>query len=147
VPPSLADIAARHIENAPGARMTGVGSADVFTSVCTLCPRGCALEIERDEQGGARISGAGCDRGEQDILSSLEHPLRAFTGSVRTDGAAAPLLPVRTSAPVPQEALMSIARQTRHLVAHPPIHAGDIIMEDVAGTGADLIATDDREEV
>lgn len=108
--------------------------------VCTVCPLGCAMQVAPD----GTVSGNGCERGVAYALAEAACPMRMFTGTVRVDGdAAGPgrLVPVRTRGEVPKASLMAIARICRRLKASPSLRAGDTVCADVAGTGADLVAT------
>lgn len=109
--------------------------------VCTVCPTGCVLEASA--QGEVR--GNACERGWEYALCELACPMRVFTGTVRVDGAGLPLLPVRTEAAVPKDALLDVARACRRLRVAAPVRMGDVIAADVAGTGVALVATADRE--
>lgn len=109
--------------------------------VCTVCPTGCVMEASA--QGEVR--GNACERGREYALCELACPMRVFTGTVRVDGAGLPLLPVRTETAVPKDALLDVARACRRLQVAAPVRMGDVIAADVAGTGAALVATADRE--
>ena len=91
------------------------------------------------------VRGNTCERGREYALRELACPMRVFTGTVRIDGAASPLLPVRTEGPVPKSSLLDVARVCRRLHVAAPVHAGDAVASDVAGTGVALVATADRE--
>lgn len=107
--------------------------------VCTVCPTGCIMEVPAD---GA-VSGNGCARGEAFAHEEVACPRRLFTGTVRLEGAGPhPLVAVRTSEPVAREMLAAVARCCAKLVVAAPVVPGDVIAEDVAGTGAQLVATD-----
>ena len=99
--------------------------------------------MEVSAQGEVR--GSTCERGREYALRELACPMRMFTGTVRVDGAALPLLPVRTETAVPKDALLDVARACRRLRATAPVRMGDVIAADAAGTGVALVATADRE--
>ena len=53
------------------------------------------------------------------------------------------LLPVRTDNAIPRALHMQAMELVRHASIEAPIHMGDVIMNDVLGTGVDLIASMD----
>ena len=48
---------------------------------------------------------------------------------------------VRTSAPIPKEKVMELARLMGTLSVQAPVHAGDVVAAGVLGTQSDLLAT------
>jgi CxxC motif-containing protein len=50
-------------------------------------------------------------------------------------------LPVKTSAPVPRSKIMEVMEAINAVTVNGPVHIGDIIIRDVAGTGSDLVST------
>jgi len=110
--------------------------------VCTLCPTGCVMQVS-ENTSPFELTGNGCPRGLEFAAAELACPRRLFTGTVRVGGAACPLLPVRTSAEVPRDKLMDVARACRKLQAQAPVQAGDVLLADVAKTGCALVAAAD----
>lgn len=50
-------------------------------------------------------------------------------------------LPVKTSAPIPKAKIMEVMAEINRITVRGPIRIGDIISGNIAGTGADLLAT------
>ncbi len=133
-------LAAKHVEE-PKGRL-----ADLQESMtegrrpiaCTVCPTGCIIEVARNGD----VSGNTCSRGKDFALAEMSAPMRLFTGTVKVQGAAAgkKLVPVRTAAEIPQEALLRAARACKHMKAAAPVKAGQVLHRNIAGTGVDLIA-------
>lgn len=143
LPADLARMEWRAISEPKGrlSELHGTPPAGFERIVCTVCPTGCIMEASH----AGEVRGNTCESGREYALRELACPTRVFTGTVRIDGAAAPLLPVRTDGPVPKSSLLDVARACRRLHAAAPVSAGDVIASDVAGTGVALVATADRE--
>lgn len=143
LPDDLARMERRAISEPKGrlSELRGELDAGFERIVCTVCPTGCVMAASREGE----VRGNTCERGREYALRELACPTRLFTGTVRVDGAAAPLLPVRTDGSIPKSSLLDVARACRRLHAAAPVHAGDVVAADVAGTGAALVATADRE--
>ncbi len=114
------------------------------TVICIGCPLGCRVTVLRDRKGNvAGFKGAECKQGQKYVLEELKNPVRTLTATVRTGDESCPLLPVRTSRPVPKALMKPIMRETARVKAAPPVKAGDVILKNVLKTKADLVATAD----
>jgi CxxC motif-containing protein len=113
------------------------------TVICIGCPLGCRVTVQKDRKGTATLKGAECKQGEKYVLEELRNPVRTLTATIRTGDEAFPLLPVRTSRPVPKTLLQAIMGETATAAVKAPIKAGDVIVENVLKSKADLIATAD----
>lgn len=103
---------------------------------CIICPKGCM--ILADESG---IKGAGCERGIRYVEEEMKNPTRVLTSTVRITGANLPRLPVKTSKPIPKNMIMRAAALLNDVTIDAPIKNGDVVLADILGTGADLVAT------
>lgn len=105
--------------------------------ICIVCPKGCHLTVDPDAQ---TVTGNSCERGIEYGLTEVNHPTRTLTTTVRIDGAMHCRLPVKTSKPIPKEKMMNAMSCVEQLSVHAPVKLGDIILKDLLGTGADLVA-------
>lgn len=110
---------------------------------CIVCPVGCrvAVEIEGEE---TRVSGNQCKRGEAYCRQEVSCPVRTVTSLVAVSGGEHPLCPVKTSRAIPRAKIADVLTILRTMRVNAPIAIGDILLADIAGTGADLVATDSR---
>jgi len=114
------------------------------TIICIGCPLGCRVTVTRDSRGRTLgFKGAECKQGEKYVLRELKNPVRTLTATVRTSDEDFPLLPVRTSRPVPKGLLKAIMRETVKARVKPPVKAGEVIIKNVSKSGSDLVATTD----
>ena len=143
LPGDLARMAALSIAE-PKGRLSQLGEAapaGVERIVCTVCPTGCVIGAGPDGE----VSGNACARGAAYAARELACPHRLFTGTVKVEGAAdgRALAPVRTDGEVPQASLRAVACACRRLTLRAPVALGQTVAENVAGTGARLVAADD----
>ncbi|MCR4397452.1 MAG: DUF1667 domain-containing protein [Firmicutes bacterium] len=108
--------------------------------VCVICPGGCRLSAG-DAIGGRGVAGARCPRGMEFARSEMGAPSRVFTGTVRVSGGALPVVPVRTNKPIGRGLLSECSRVLAGLTVSAPVGTGQVLLPDVLGTGADVIAT------
>ena len=109
-------------------------------TICIICPVGCQLSVSV-EDGKAEVSGNQCERGaEYGTLEALD-PRRTVTSSVLVLGGEWPLASVRTSVPVPKKKVMEVMAAIRGVEVQAPVQIGDVVLENVAGSSADLVIT------
>lgn len=115
--------------------------APVDRLTCVLCPVGCELEIGRDAAGELRVDGNQCDKGVPFALDEVLHPKRNLATSVPLRGAPTKLVSVRLSEAVPREMLFPVLAEIAKLRPEAPVRRGQVLIADVLGTGADVVAT------
>ena len=108
--------------------------------ICIVCPRGCRLSV--DEQS-LEVSGNFCPKGEEYGKNEIISPMRTVTGSVGITGGLHHRLAVRTDRPVPKEKMFEIMAVLHTFAVNTPIKRGQVIIENVCNTGANIIASRD----
>ena len=110
---------------------------------CIVCPKGCDLLVTIDEGGKIEnISGYTCPRGKDYAYAECTSPVRTVTTTVRClDGE---VVSVKTSAPIPKEMIFDVMAAINAVNANNSVKIGDIIIENVCGTGVNVVATSVR---
>lgn len=111
--------------------------------ICILCPNGCRIALAVEGNDVSVGEGARCRRGEEYAVREAVAPVRTLTTTVRVRGGLLPVLPVRTSCPVPREKVKECAFLLAEIEVTAPVRFGQVIMPDILGTGADIIALRD----
>lgn len=106
---------------------------------CIVCPRGCDLSVELDEKEIKQITGYTCKRGLEYAKNECTHPTRTLTTTMRT--ANGHVVAVRTDKPIPKELLFDSMKKINASVSHDNVKIGDILIENLLGTGANVIAS------
>ena len=109
--------------------------------ICIVCPKGCHLQV--DEDNGYAGTGNGCPRGAEYGKIELTHPTRVVTSTVKCRGAAHPRCPVKTSRAIPKELIFAAMGALDGVELTAPVHVGQVVVENVCGTGADFVACRD----
>ncbi len=112
--------------------------------VCTMCPIGCVLNIEKTDNG-IKVSGNSCPQGFKFAAQEMSSPHRMVTTTVRLRGSDCPLLPVRTRCTVSADVRDELMRACRHVTVWAPVHMGDVIVSKKDGYPEDLVASADAE--
>ena len=110
---------------------------------CVVCPWGCSLKAD-----GNNISGYSCSRGLEYAKKEQIDPRRSISGTVRicsalrdtVSGTEQRVLPVKTSAPIPKHLLLEAAALLGNVKVHTPVSTGDIVIDNILGTGIDFVA-------
>ena len=108
---------------------------------CIVCPKGCRIAVDTENPGN--ISGYSCPKGLEYAKNELLHPVRTVTSTVGITGAAHSRLPVKTDRDIPKELIFDCMKLIRETTVAAPVCCGQIIIKDILGTGADLVATRD----
>lgn len=111
------------------------------TIPCTTCPIGCDIAVDGDGVAIASMEGAACKRGEVYAQAEYTSPRRILTSLVKVEGAAVPLVPVRSRGPIPKSAIFTCMETIKGLILPAPMLAGDVVFADICGTGVDIVAT------
>ena len=110
--------------------------------VCVSCPLGCGLKVELDDGGNViNVEGNTCPRGKKYAFDECTNPLRMVTSTVKVNNGEHPVVPCKTSKPVPKGLMFEIMTEINKVTVEAPVRMGEIIIENVCGTGADIIAT------
>jgi len=115
--------------------------------VCIMCPLGCRLTVILEDNGELLVSGNKCPRGIEYGRQEMTEPLRILTSSVLVKNGDVPLVSVKTNKPVPRKLLNEIMDILRKTSVEAPIKSGDVLIENILDTGADVIATRNVERI
>lgn len=107
--------------------------------VCIVCPKGCRLKV--DENNDYAVTGNGCPRGAVYGKSEIQNPTRVLTSTVKIEGALYRRCPVKTDGVVPKGKLMEVMQLLNAVELKSPVKIGQIVIENVAGTDANVVVT------
>jgi CxxC motif-containing protein len=108
--------------------------------ICIGCPMGCSLTVN-GEDAALTVSGHQCNIGDKYAREEMTHPTRNITTSVPVTGGDMPMLSVKTKTPIPKQSIMDCVKAIHSVRATAPVAIGDVVLENAAGTGVDIVAT------
>ena len=73
----------------------------------------------------------------------LTHPTRVVTSTVKCEGGPYPRCPVKTDRAVPKELMFRVMEALEGITLTAPVAVGQVVVENVFGTGTNVIATRD----
>lgn len=111
--------------------------------ICIVCPMGCHLTVIEDEssESGYRVEGNQCKRGAVYGVNEQTNPTRVIPTTVKIENGILNRLPVKTAAPVPKHLIFECMKEINKVTVKAPIKTGDIIIENILGTGVNVVAT------
>lgn len=108
---------------------------------CIGCPIGCALTVTLNQDQVESVSGNECGIGVKYAKAECTNPTRMLTSVVRVKNGTINMLPVKTDKDIPKDKLFESIALLKDVIIIAPIHVGDLIIEDILGTGINFIAT------
>lgn len=112
------------------------------TLTCINCPLGCQVTVTFDGDSIVSVTGNTCKRGDIYARQELTNPVRIVTTSVPVEGSAtSKMVSVKTAEPVPKGKIFDVMAALAKTEIKAPVHIGDTVLADAAGTGIAVIAT------
>lgn len=108
---------------------------------CINCPMGCALTVETEGGEVVSVSGNTCNRGDTYARKEMTNPTRIVTSTVRVVGGKSDMVSVKTKEDIPKGKIFECIETIKNVQVQAPIHIGDVILANAAGTGIDIVAT------
>ena len=105
--------------------------------VCIECPKGCRLTIDEN----LNVTGNTCIRGKNYAINEVTCPKRIVTSTVVVNSKIVSRLPVMTENDIPKEKMFDIMKALDEVQVSVPVKCRDVIIENVCGTGVNIIAT------
>ena len=107
--------------------------------ICIVCPKGCPMKVTLEGKEILNIEGFTCPRGKQYAIDECTHPMRTITSTVRTSNGG--VVAVKTDKTVPKELMFDCMKEINKAVATLPVRIGDLLIENLLGTGANVVIT------
>lgn len=109
---------------------------------CIGCPIGCALfaSVYGD---CTKITGNLCKIGIEYGINEVTDPRRAITTSIKVkfDNGTTKILSLKTSKDIPKDKIFECLKEIRNTKVNRSFRIGDIVIENILGTGIDIVAT------
>lgn len=113
---------------------------------CIGCPLGCPLLVTIENGEVTSVTGNTCKRGDIYARKEVTNPTRIVTSTVKVSGGRLAMVSVKTRSDIPKGQIFDVARALKDVTVKAPVHIGDVILEDAAHTGVDIIATKNVEK-
>ena len=114
--------------------------------ICIGCPMGCMLSVTLENGEVTEVTGNTCKRGDVYARKEVTNPTRIVTSTVRVEGGTLEMVSVKTKTDIPKGKIFDCVKALKNVRVKAPVHIGDVILENVADTGVDIIATKNVEK-
>jgi CxxC motif-containing protein len=110
---------------------------------CIGCPMGCQLTVDFDDKNSKvmGVTGNNCKIGERYAQKELTNPTRIVTSSIKVDGGNLAMVSVKTESDIPKGKIFDIMKEIHNTKVIAPVKIGDVLIENVAGTNVNIVAT------
>ena len=107
---------------------------------CIVCPKGCQLKVTLDDDKKVvSVEGATCKRGVEYANNECTNPMRTVTSTAAVAGGG--VVPVKTDNTIPKSLVFDCMKEINKAVVAADAPIGTIVIENVLGTGANVITT------
>lgn len=108
---------------------------------CIRCPMGCLLNVEVEGSEVLKVTGNNCKRGDVYARKEVVNPVRTVTSTVKVFNGDIAQAACKTSRDIPRDKIFQVMRELKGVLIPAPVKIGDVIIKNVAGSEADIIAT------
>lgn len=109
--------------------------------ICIGCPLGCPLSVTLENGEVTSVTGNTCPRGDAYARKEVTNPTRIVTSTVRVSGGVSSMVSCKTASDIPKNKIFAVTECLKTVCASAPVTIGDILLENVADTGVNIIAT------
>ncbi len=110
------------------------------TITCIGCPMGCQITVTLNGGAITNIANYSCKKGSEYARDEISHPTRMVTAVIPCKGSREPLS-VKTRRVIPKSKIFDCIKAIEAAKVTLPIAIGDVVVENVCGTGVDVVAT------
>lgn len=119
---------------------------EIRNLTCISCPMGCPITVEMEGEEIISVTGNTCKRGDVYARKEVTNPTRIVTSTVKVRGGAADMVSVKTKEDIPKGKIFECVRALKGVEIEAPVHIGDVVVQNAAGTGVDIVATKNVEK-
>ena len=106
--------------------------------ICINCPRGCHLQVDETTLS---VTGNQCVKGKTYGIEEVTNPVRTVTSTCRVEGGTIPRVSCKTNHPIPKGSIFEVMREINQVRVNAPVQLGQVLIENVLGTGSNIVAT------
>ena len=114
--------------------------------ICIGCPMGCYLTVDYAGTTIHEVNGNRCKVGLEYAEKEISNPERTLTTTVKVRNGHLPLVSVRTNKPIPKNRIFDTMDLLAKVEVEAPIKIGDTIVQNLFGTGVNVVATKNIEK-
>lgn len=102
---------------------------------CIVCPNGCELKINENNE----VFGNICKRGKDFAIEELICPKRTLTTTCKTIFKDIPVVPVKTDGNIKKELVKEAVKEINKVIIDKPLEIGDIVIQNILNTDINIV--------
>lgn len=116
---------------------------EIKNLTCINCPLGCQISVKLDGNKVVEVSGNTCKKGEEYAIKEVTNPTRIITSTVIVEGGSGnnSQVSVKTESDIPKGKIYDVMNALKGVSVKEPVAIGDVVIENVADTGVNIIVT------
>lgn len=114
---------------------------------CIGCPMGCLVTVTMEDGEIKSVTGNTCANGDKYARKEVTNPTRIVTSTAIVKDGSLPRVSVKTKTDVPKNKIFDVMKEINEIKVEAPVKIGDVLIDNVAGTGVSVIATKNIEKV
>jgi CxxC motif-containing protein len=99
------------------------------------------MDVEYENGKFTSVAGNACPRGKVFARNEIENPMRIVTSTVKVDGGAIAVVPVKTAEPINRDLIFKVMDEIKKAKVQAPVSEGQVILENPANCKTDVVAT------
>ena len=108
---------------------------------CIGCPFGCPLVVTLENGEVTLVTGNTCKRGDVYARKEVTNPTRIVTSTVRVKNGTYAMVSCKTASDIPKNTIFAVVEALKNICVNAPVFIGDVLLENVADTGVNVVAT------
>ncbi len=108
---------------------------------CIGCPLGCQITVTMENGEVTDVTGNTCKRGDIYARKEVTNPTRIVTSTVKVAHGVAAMVSCKTKEDIPKDKIFDVTKALQGVTVNAPVHIGDVLVSNVAGTNVDIVAT------
>lgn len=110
---------------------------------CIICPKGCKITVDYEENNILNIVGHTCKRGFAYASDEAINPKRTVTTTVRTENG--DVISVKTDKPIQKKLMFDCMNVINDTKISLPVRVGDILISNICDTDVNIVATQNKD--
>ena len=110
--------------------------------ICVACPMGCGVTVDIADNGEIlSVKGNTCKRGDAYARTESTNPVRSLATTVKVNGCIYNVVPCKSAGALPKDKIMECMEAINKAEVNAPVKLGDVLVENILGTGINIVAT------
>ena len=110
--------------------------------ICVACPMGCGVTVDIADNGEIlSVTGNTCKRGDTYARAECTNPVRSLATTVRVTDGIYNVVPCKSSGALPKDKITECMEVINKVEVNAPVKLGDVLVENILGTGINIVAT------